>query len=668
MPVTRFEIKTREPFAEGRVFGDTGAYEQLEGVVDFAIDPAHLANQGIADLQLAPVDEQGQVTFSSDFRILLPVDPAKGNHRMLLDVPNRGKATALRNINSAPEVAPDAPLNPGNGFLMRQGYTVVWCGWQHDVPDVPGVLRAQFPEARTADGLVSGEIVVTFQINAPSQVQYLSDRAHRPYPANNLESWDSVLTVQDYEDGEERVIPREEWAFAWLEDGRRAPNASHIYMESGFIPGKVYQVRYTTTGAPVVGLGHLATRDMVAFLKQGSADDGNPCAGDVEHAYAFGVSQTGRWLRQFLHLALNRDQEGRTVFDGFIPHVAGGKRGEFNQRFAQPSSQASRSTNSLFPFSDAEQTDSETGITDGLLSRLTAQGPLPKIMYVSTPSEYWGGHGALVHTDLDGSHDIEPPEAVRIYILAGMQHGLAGLPLTDTDAEGVRTQRLYHCLDYRSLLRAALFNLDRWVTLGQAAPPSRHPKIADGTAVAPEIALKTLTSIPGVEAPVHLRRFTRLDFGPDPGVPTNVPPKIGGLYSNLVSAVDGDGNETSGILMPYITVPLATYTGWNLRHADIGGEGEIMSTGGASGGTLKGSTIPFPATAQDREASGDPRLSIEERYDSKEGYLGKIEQAARSLLDEGYLLQEDLATVMEHAGDLYDVFAGRVAAVQAADN
>jgi hypothetical protein len=388
----------------------------------------------------------------------------------------------------------------------------------------------------------------------------------------------------------------------------------------------------------------------------------------VEHAYAFGVSQTGRWLRQFLHLAVNRDQEGRTVFDGFIPHVAGGKRGEFNQRFAQPSSQASRSTNSLFPFSDAEQTDPETGITDGLLSRLTVQGPLPKIMYVSTPSEYWGGHGALVHTDLTGSHDMDPPEAVRIYILGGMQHSLGGLPLTDTDAEGVRTQRLYHCLDYRSLLRAALVNLDRWVTSGHPAPPSQYPKISDGTAVSPETALKTLTSIPGVEPPVHLRRFTRLDFGTDPGVPTKVPPVVGNLYPNLVSAVDGDGNETSGILMPFITVPLATYTGWNLRHADIGGNGEIMSTGGASGGTLKGSTIPFPAKAEDREASGDPRLSIEERYASKEGYLNKIDEAARSLLDEAYLLQEDLATVMELAGDLYDVFVGRAAAVQAADN
>ena len=247
MPVTKFEIKTRKPFAEGQVFGDAGPYEQLEGVVEFAIDPSHAANQAIADLELAPTNAQGQVSFSSDFRILRPADPSKGNHRVLLDVPNRGKALALRNINSAPDVAPDAPPNPGNGFLMQEGYMVVWCGWQHDVPDVPGVMRVRVPDAKTVDGPVSGEIVVTFQINAPAHVQYLSDKAHLPYASNDLESWDSVLTVQDWEDGEERTIPREEWSFARLEDGRRVPNASHIYMESGFIPGKVYQVKYTTT-------------------------------------------------------------------------------------------------------------------------------------------------------------------------------------------------------------------------------------------------------------------------------------------------------------------------------------------------------------------------------------------------------------------------------------
>ena len=668
MPVTKIEVKSRVPFAQGREFGDVGSYEQLDGAVHFAVDPEHPANETVADLNLAPRNEQGQVTFSSDFRILRPVDPARGNRRLLLDVLNRGKALALRNINSAPEVAPDAPPNAGNGFLMREGYTVVWCGWQHDVPDAPGLLRINAPEARENGEPVSGTIVVTVQPHVPGQVQFLSDRLHRPYASNHLEDWNAVMTVQDHEDGPERVIPRQEWAFARLEGERKVPDTSHVYLESGFVPGKVYQVIYSTTGAPVVGLGHLATRDIAAFLRNGDAADGNPCAGEIDRAYAFGVSQSGRFLRQFLYMAVNFDQDGNTVFDGFIPHVAGAKRGEFNQRFGQPSSQASRSTNSLFPFSDTDQTDSETGLTDGLLTRLAAKGPLPKIMYVNTSSEYWAGHCALMHVDLEGKRDLELPDAVRVYLLAGTQHGLGSLPLTDNDADGYRTQQLVNCLDYRPLLRAALTNLDKWVTSGELPPASRYPRLDDGTAVTPETALTTIGSIPGVNSPAHLRRFTRLDFGPDPDVPTKIPAEVGRPFPTLVPVVDDNGNELAGITLPYISAPLATYTGWNLRHPDIGGADQVMSTGGASGGTLRGSTIPFPVTVEARSSAGDPRQSVEELYQSRDGYLERVEQDARSLIDEGYLLAEDVPTVLEQAGQLYDVFSARVPEAQAAND
>jgi hypothetical protein len=440
-------------------------------------------------------------------------------------------------------------------------------------------------------------------------------------------------------------------------------------MASGFLPGNVYQVVYSTTGAPVVGLGLLATRDIGAFLRYGTPQEGNPCAGSLEHAYTFGVSQSARFLRHFLYLGLNRDERGRAVFDGVIPHVAGGKRGEFNQRFAQPSSQASRSNNSLFPFSDTVQTDRETGRTDGLLARLAAQGEPPKVMFINTSSEYWGGHGALLHIDLTGTHDLSPMESVRIYHLAGMQHATGTWPLTDTDPiDGHRCRQLFNCVDYRPLLRAALDNLDRWVTTGEAPPASCYPRLDDRTAVPPERVQATFRAIPGVAFPEPLRRFTRLDFGPDAGVPTKVPPAVGKPYPIFVSAVDQDGNEVAGIRLPFITVPLSTYTGWNLRHPDIGGAGQIMATGGASGGTLKGSTIPFPATREERAALGDPRLSIEERYASREEYLERVERAARVLMDEGYLLSEDLDQVLDQGLRLYDTFRGRVKVVQAASD
>ena len=665
MPVTKIEIKTRTAFAGGKSFGDVGPYEQIDGVVHFAVDPQNPANGTIADVKVAPRDAQGKVAFSSDFRILQPVDPQKGSRRILFDILNRGKALALRNLNSAPDVLPSDPPDPGNGFLMRQGYTVVWCGWQHDVPSVPGVLSIKAPIAADANRPIAGKIVVTFQNNVPTQVQLLSDRNHQSYPANNLEDLDAVMTVQEHEDAPEETIPWDQWSFARLEDGKVAPDPRHVYMAAGFEPGKVYQVIYSTTGAPVVGLGLLATRDMATFLRYGGAQDENPCAGGIEHAYTFGVSQSGRFLRLFLYLGLNRDEAGRTAFDGFMPHVGGGKRGEFNQRFAQPSSQASRSTNSLFPFSDVSQTDPETGLTDGLLSRLSAQGPLPKIMYTYTPSEYWAGHGSLVHTDLSGAKDLDPTEEVRIYVYAGAQHALGAFPLTDNDSsDNVRSQFPLNCLDHRAMLRAALTNLDRWVTTGEIPPPSSHPRIADGTAVKPETVWETFKKIPGVKFPTPLRRFTRLDFGPDPAVPTKVPPVVGKVYPHLVSAVDQDGNETGGIPLPFVSVPLASHTGWNVRHLDMGGTGQTLSTGGASGGTLRGSTIPFPATRQEREDSGDPRRSIEERYQSKEQYQGLVQQAAQKLVDQGYLLAEDVEPMVELGGRHYDLMGAGVLAAQ----
>ncbi|MBI3326997.1 MAG: hypothetical protein HYZ81_09890 [Nitrospinae bacterium] len=668
MAVTKLLITSRQPFAQEKAFGGVGPYEQLGGTVYFAVAPNHPANRVITDLKLAPRDTSGLVHCSADWSLLRPVEPRRGNRRLLFDILNRGRGPVLRNLNSAVDVAPNEPLDPGNGFLMRHGYTVAWCGWQHDVPDAPGLMRLRAPAAVTPEGPVSGKLVVIFQPIAPTPVQYLADRIHRAYPTHDLDDPDALLTEQDHEDAPERIIPREQWSFARLEKGRVVPDASHVYMASGFVPGKVYQVIYFTTGAPVNGLGLAATRDMASFLKYGTAREGNPCGGDIEYAYGFGVSQSGRFLRHFLYLGQNQDEQDRMVFDGLIPHVAGGKHGEFNHRFAQPSSQASRSPNNLFPFSDVAQTDPETGRTDGLLSRLMARGKLPKVMHTYTSSEYWGGHGALVHIDVTGTCDLDVPASVRIYHLGGCQHPVGTFPPQDKDPrQGYRGQQPFNWTDYRPLLRAALVNLDRWVTSAEPAPPSRHPRLDDSTAVPPERLADTFRAIPGVQFPEPLRRFSRLDFGPEEGVASKVPPVVGAPYPCLVPAVDQDGNEVCGIRLPYQTVPLATHTGWNLRHPDIGGAGQILSTGGASGGTLVGSTIPFPATREAREAAGDPRRSIAERYPSREDYLERIRQATLALIQERYLLPEDMEEILSQAAQHYDLLCGRGQPSQTAD-
>jgi hypothetical protein len=662
MAVNELQISSRAPFAKGVAFGDAGPFEELTGTVRFAVDPDHPANELITDLKLVPRERRGRVAFSADFRMLRPVEPQRGNHRILLDVLNRGRPRALKYFNSADD-DPDAsaPFDPGNGFLMRQGYTVVWCGWQHDVPDTQGLMRINVPGAVTSAGPISGKLVVTLQPNTSGQVQLLSDRMHRPYPANDLNDPEAVLTVQDHDYAPSQVIPRNQWSFARADNQRVVPDGRHVYLEPGFEPGKVYRVIYTTTGAPVAGMGLLATRDIVSFFRYEASKESNPCAGDIQHTLAFGASQSGRFLRHFLYLALNQDEEDRPVFDGLIAHIAGGRRGEFNLRFGQPSRVIEHSVGSLFPFADTEQTDSDTGRSDGLLSKLASRGALPKVFFTNTSSEYWGGHGALTHTDLSGERDIQPLESVRIYHYAGTQHGSATFPLSDSDpATGSRGRYAFNCVDYVPLLRAALVRLDRWISQGEAPPPSQHPRIDDGTAVSPEHTAPIFRAIPGVEFPTRHRYLSRLDFGLEEGVATKSPAQEGKSYPNLVSAVDLDGNELGGIRLPDLTAPLATQAGWNIRHHDTGGPGQTLR--------MIGSTIPFPATRSEREALGDPRVSIEERYPTRDDYLEQVRREVHTLVDAGYVLAEDMCFMIEEAGQRYDLFRTMVRAVQASSD
>ena len=323
----------------------------------------------------------------------------------------------------------------------------------------------------------------------------------------------------------------------------------------------------------------------------------------------------------------------------------------------------------MFPFSDVSQTDPETGDTDGVLARLGAAGRVPKVMYTYTSSEYWGGGGSLVHVDVTGKEDLTIPENVRVYVFGSSQHPLGTPNLRDFDpVNGNRGQQPFNCTDYRPLLRAALVNLDRWVTSGAAPPPSSYPRLDDGTAVGPGEVASTFAHIPGVNFPNPLRRFRRLDFGFENGVAGKIPAEFGTPFPNLVSAVDPDGNEVTGIRMPTIQVPLATHTGWNLRHAEIGGEGQILSSGGATGGTLIGSSIPFAATRPQREATGDPRLSIEERYSSRDDYVARVGAVTREMVAQGYILEEDIGRIADYASAHYSELTAPALEPQPADN
>jgi hypothetical protein len=305
-----------------------------------------------------------------------------------------------------------------------------------------------------------------------------------------------------------------------------------------------------------------------------------------------------------------------------------------------------------FPFNDTTNTDLVTGRSDGLLERLSARRRVPKIFFTNSSTEYWRGDASLIHTDTEGTQDVSLSASVRLYHFAGTQHSAGTLPLTDINpVDGARGQQALNSIDYNPLLRAALVRMDQWVSAGEPPPSSRHPHLADGTAVAPEQLRGVFTAIPGVGFPAHPPEVIRLDFGAaaGSGIATTLPPAEGKPYSHFVAAVDRDGNEVTGIRLPDLTVPLATYTRWNLRHPQMGAPDRLMS--------LMGSTIPFPVTPEERARRSDPRRSIAERYPSRARYLEQVRQEAQRLIDEGYLFAEDLELVVRQASRRYELLA-----------
>ena len=653
MALIRLETATTS-YENGREFGGVGAYERIRGRAHFALDPAAPANQLITDLSLAPRQSDGRVHFSADVSILKPVDPDRGSRRLLLDVVNRGNPVAVRMMDDD-YYPPGTDAGAGCGWLFERGYTLVCCGWQHDVPENQGLFSIDAPEAMVNGQSLTGRMMSVQQPAANTQELYLSDGTgitkHVAYPAANVDERNAVLLERDYPFGPPSTIPREEWRFARLDRGQPVPDPTYAYHEPGFKAGKTYQVIYTAKGAVITGAGLAATRDFVSYLRFASRADGNPCAGLLDYALAFGASQTGRFLRQMLYLDLCHDESGRLVFDGLLPHIGGGKLIEANWRFGQPSYNGQDSTSSLFPFTDEDQTESVAGRTDGILRRSRMTGSLPKVVYTNSSCEYWGSQAALTHTHLNGQEDAVLPDNVRIYHFAGTQHVPAPLPLAQPP--GPHGQNFPNSLDYKPLLRAALVNLDAWATEGTAPPASRYPNLNNGTLVSRESVRPYFDMLPGAGVPSHLPPFAQLNFGPgaiEKHHATLLPPEVLEKLPELVAAIDEDGNELGGLRHPELDVPLASYTGWNPR---------LLSSGETAPMMLVGSILPFAAIAPNREMSGDPRPSIAERYPSREAFLAEVRKAANALVLNRYLLARDLQYVVEYAGKRYDLLAGQ---------
>jgi hypothetical protein len=649
--VVRIDVRERRDVLSGRSFGLAGGYEILEGSIHFAFDPGLGANRIVTDIDKAPVDGRGRVACAADFYLLKPKRLEKGNGALLLEVGNRGGKGLLPFFDlAARSLDPSTEEDFGDGFLLDRGFSLLWVGWQWDTPKRPGIMRMYPPIATEAEKPIRGLVRSDFVPVRPETDHSLADRDHLPYPVADPDAPENVLTVRDSVEGERRVVPRSRWKFARVSNGEVVADSGRVYLEGGFEPRRIYEVVYVSENPPIVGLGPAGIRDTVSRLKYEGAPEVGFGPGAIDRAIAFGISQSGRFLRTFLYYGFNEDESHRRVFDGVIAHVAGGGRGSFNHRFAQASRDAHPYINffyptDIFPFTDLDEKDAKTGLSDGILARQRPEHR-PKVFYTNSSYEYWGRAASLIHTSIDGLEDARIPDNVRIYHFAGSQHGPADFP-----PEKTLGQQRSNPMDFRWSMRALLLSMDTWIRDDKAPPESRYARIEDETLLRPDAL--SFPSIPGVGRSSAVHEAYRVDYGEkfrSQGIVTREPPAIDGSYPVLVPAVDRDGNEKAGIRLPELAAPLATYTGWNLFNADSGPE-DVLSS-------MQGSYIPFARDETERRAKGDPRPSIAERYPSREHYLGQVADAAIRLIAERYLLAEDLPRILESAGRHWDYGTG----------
>ncbi|QDT32334.1 alpha/beta hydrolase domain-containing protein [Thalassoglobus polymorphus] len=648
--VTRVEIAERKSFAEGHQFGQTGAYELVSGRLYFDVDPLADANSRVCDIDLAPRNPAGRVEFWADFFLLKPVDSSKGNGCLLYDVHNRGSKLALWTFNDAEITSsPSTMAHAGNGFLMREGYSVLWTGWNGDVvDDGTGRLLAGLPIAKNSDGTsITGLNYVEILVDEPKESQefYFSPwGTSAGYPTVDLHDSTAKLTRRASRSAEASLVPRDEWAFAEVEGGKVVPHSTSLYVKEGLKPGWIYELVYTARDPRVSGLGLAGLRDAISFFRYNprtaEAATDNPLSGMCDRAIIFGISQSGRLIHHFMYEGLNNDVKGRTVFDGAVIHVAGAGKGLFNSRFGMATVYGTQLRNNLlpadfFPFTPTLQADRLTNAKGDTLARLRSQGELPKIFFVQTSTEYWSRAGSLLHTDVEGVRDLDLEENARIYLIAGAQH----LGATSTDRTICRYMR--NPLKHRGpVLRALLKSMDDWVAREAEPPASEYPRIDDGTLVSVQEFQSQFPTIPGVETPAVCYQPLRLNLGPrwqTEGIADIVPPIVGKPYQTLVPAVDEDGNELAGIRLPDVAVPTATYMGWNLRDEAYGAAGSLAD--------LHGGYLPFSATRQ----VGDSRVPLNERYRTHEEYLAKYSTAVVSLWQQRFLLAVDAMSMLSEA-------------------
>lgn len=657
--VVRFVVEQTRPVAEGTSFGAAGEYERLDGTAFFEVDPKDPLNAVIVNIDRAPRNARGMVEFSAPFSILRPRDAAKGNHKIFFGINNRGNKQAVSYFNfgqggpggNNPVTAADL----GDGFLMRLGYTVVDTAWEGDLVPGGGRLVPKFPVAQQPDGSpVVARVRIeysdrTIPDNGTFSMPLEGAGNFAAYAAADTNTSRATLTVRDSQSGTKTAIAPDRWAFGTCTNGQASlvRNDTNICLFDGFRADRLYELIYEARNPIVMGLGYATTRDVASFLRyevKDAAGNPNPLTA-ITRAYSFGGSQAGEYQREFIYLGFNEDESHRRVFDGVWVHKSGTHRLFTNVEFSDPNTFSLQDDRHDFvatsypPFTYAVTTDPVSKMRDGLSKRPRTD---PFIFQTDTESEFWEMRASLNVVDGRGNA-VAIPDNVRLYFLSSNQHGGNNPPRQFPGGKGIcenPTNPLYH----GPTLRALLMALDAWADKGIKPPDSNYPTLKAGTLVSLNDARQAFPKIPGVAFPTVMNELELLDYGPsfksEGGRLTQLPPKLGPKYNVYVPKPNEDGLDVGGVRPLEIRVPLGTHTGWNVRAKEHRGPNLCE---------LSGSFIPFPATKDQRAASGDPRKSLEERYGSRDGYVRAVQEHAQKLVSERFLIQEDADRFIKEA-------------------
>lgn len=645
--VTGVTILSTTSAFNGRVFGDVGAYEQVRGTVSGELDPFDRRNAVITDIKLAPRNAAGKVTYKATFTLLKPVDMTRSSGVLVYGVSNRGgRALGFGNIG----VTPDNPA--GDGFDQKPGHVYLASGWQGDLVYNNGTAAAETIEVPVVSG-VTGPTFARF-VAVPGNVNTRPLPGRGRTPASLDTTAAKLISIARENNVGVRTgvveIASGDWAFANCATTPfpGTPDERMICLRNGFDPSLIYELVYTAKDPLVLGVGMAAMRDVNAFFRRASAADGNPIAGRINWAIGYGRSQSGRYQKNYILLGFNEDEDGRIVWDGAHPIIAGGM-GQFNIRFAQPGNIANifePGAEGPLWWGDYKDRARGRGVT-GILQRCRATDTCPKIIDDFGGPEVWYGRGSVGIAGTRGKTDIRLPSNVRRYYNASTDHGgggggfavqqppQPGLVLAENPNPQVETRR------------ALFVALTEWVTKGKRPPRSEYPRVSDGTLVAATAKAMNWPKIPGAPTPDNVMNVLMdYDYGPEfryndqSGVMSNVVPPIKQIIPTPAAKVDEDGNEIAGVKSVLLQAPLGTYTSWN-PFASGPQQGNV--------GGLAAGYIPFAMTKAERIANKDPRRSIEERYGSQEGYNCLVRHVAKKEVRKRLLLQEDADRLIAQA-------------------